>query len=687
MTKTCNATLLAGLLAVMQTVCAQTSLDAVFAQLDAAESVDAPVQDAEKSSVAEDTGKPLPNTNEAMLSWLFEKGVEHYKAGRHGEAMAMFDGMLAIDKYNADAMAYRTRAAQKMAAAEAKKQGASRIHAMADVAAAWSPQPKALGFADVSEGIAEGESDHQAIERVKDRLEAITIARLDFSDAPIEEVIRFFAETSRSQGGADIDILLVGMESATGDSNVTLSVADMSLYKALQYVVEMASLKFEIKSNLVVVMPANHVPASALVARSYDIIPEIGVNLESFSGDSGGGMDDLFGGTSEEAATGPIDVAGFFSIVGFPEGASAIYQSRYQKLFVKNTPANIKSVEAVLADLTDEALNRRSQQVEIEAKFVEFSEGALEELGFDWNVYGSGTAVGMELDPRDVAPGTDPNTRQDILANGNAGDGRPGQNVFGSAQRSNTTGFESVQSGLLALMGGTPATMVFGNGDIDMKISALEQEGTADVLAAPRVTTRSGTEAVIRVAETHRYPQDYDVETGQRTAPVVKPQDWEDFDLGVSLKVIPVVDIDTATIDLELHPQILKFKGYDEYKVGFNAFDNGGLDVLISGDQPVLAVGGDGSDLTSRMARFERRSVQTQVTIADGHTVVMGGLVDERTETFRDQVPILGDIPYLGRLFRTEGSRSAKKNLTIFVKATLVDPYGMTNAERKLAHQ
>jgi general secretion pathway protein D len=85
------------------------------------------------------------------------------------------------------------------------------------------------------------------------------------------------------------------------------------------------------------------------------------------------------------------------------------------------------------------------------------------------------------------------------------------------------------------------------------------------------------------------------------------------------------------------------------------------------------------------MPFFERRYVETQVTIADGHTVAMGGLVDERTETFRDQVPILGDIPFVGRLFRTEGSRNVKKNLIIFVKASQVDARGMTRADRELA--
>jgi len=121
------------------------------------------------------------------------------------------------------------------------------------------------------------------------------------------------------------------------------------------------------------------------------------------------------------------------------------------------------------------------------------------------------------------------------------------------------------------------------------------------------------------------------------------------------------------------------FKGYDDYLVGYNAYDAGGNN---SG-----GAGGDGSPLLVKMASFERRSVETQVIVADGSTVMMGGLIDERTETFRDQVPLLGDIPYLGRLFRTEGSRIAKRNLTIFVKASRVDNRGMTHADRELALQ
>jgi len=683
--KTYISALLIALLAAAQMAHAQEDMDGVFAQLDAANEASAPPA----SPVAESAGQAPAAVESDTLSWLFEKGRAQYKAGHYDEAIAMFDGMLAIDKYNADAVAYKKRAARRIASKEAGKQGASRAQALADIDAAWSPEPKVLVGADVSEATVAADSDQQAIEQVVARLKAITIPTLDFADADIGEVVRFFAETSRGQGGEDVDILVVGMESASG-GNITISISDASLYEALQYVVEMAALKFQIKPGLVIVTPANYFPSSAMVARSYDIISEVGTDLES-SADSGGGADDLFGGSSaDEVSTAPIDVSGFFSIVDFPEGSSAIYQPRFKKLFVQNTSVNLQAIEAVLADLAEEALKQRSQQVEIEAKFVEFSEGALEELGFDWNVYGSGGIGDKVMDPRGVAAsGIDENTGQPLLINGTVndagiGDGRPGQNVFGSYQRDNTQGFGDVQGGLLGLMGGTPASMMFGNGDIDLKISAMEQEGTADVLSAPTVTTKSGTEAVIRIAETHRYPQDYDVETGQKTAPVVKPQDWEDVDLGVSLKVTPVVDSESSTIDLDLHPQILKLRESDFYEVAVNRYPIG---ALISGDTINFIKKGGGETLIAEMPAFERRSVQTQVTVADGRTVVLGGLVDERTETFRDQVPILGNIPYLGRLFRTEGSRSSKKNLTIFVKATMVDPSGMSRADRKLARQ
>jgi len=678
MIKTYISVLLVALLAGAQMVLAQENMDDMASvAVEIAE--DAAVQQAPMIAEPE------------MLSLLFEKGLEQYNAGQYDDAVLLFDAMLVVDKYDSRAVNYKKRAFDRIASKEQKMQAASRADAMAVVNAAWNPAEKNLVDLEKAAGLTSVNPDERAIQQLEARLKSIIVPSLDFRDSSVKDVVLFLTKTGRQldPSGRGVNILLTGMETATGDNNVSTAMTDISLYDALRVVVEMASLKFEVKSNAVVIMPSNYVPVSELVMRSYDIVPEVGVELGALAGGSGGGVDDLFGDApSSDAPTGPVDVASFFSIVDFPEGSSAIYQPRFHKLFVKNTSKNLTGIESILADLDEEAIKRRSQQVEIEAKFVEFSEGALEELGFDWNMFGSGTVAGMGLDARNVTAGAIENKitiDKGITGSYNGGQGqaiftdnnlRPGQNVFGSTHRNNGSAFSAVQTGLLATMGGTPASMLFSNGDIDLQITAMEQEGTADVLSAPKITTKSGSEAIIRIAETHRYPQDYDVETGQRTAPVVKPQDWEDFDLGVSLKVTPEVDSDSGTIDLSLEPEIMKFSGFDPYIVGYNSQKPDDLFQLP-----------EDSSLVADMPFFERRYVQTQVTIDDGHTVVMGGMLDERTETFRDQIPFLGDIPYLGRLFRSEGTRSAKKNLVIYVKATMVDAHGMTSAERKLARQ
>ncbi|VGO17170.1 Type II secretion system protein D [Pontiella desulfatans] len=722
-----NRTYISSLLVVslvgVQTIRAQESLDDVFAQLDAAQGTEAAAPaaapEAAPAPAAVESAQPATVETAAVApapvavapaeveSDMFSRAVAFYRAGDLVKAEAAFEAVLDEDPFNRKAMEYLKRTAQKIASNEVQKQRSSRAQAMASVDTAWNPESTVLNV-DLGETEVKVKSPEQiAVENMTARLQGITIPSLDFRDANIKDVVLFLTETCRrlDTSKQGVNILLLGMEDsmAADQNNITISIRDMSLFEALSYIVEMASLKFEVQPKAVAIMPVGHVPPADLKTVPYDVIPEVGMELESMAGSGGGGgADDLFGdASSDSAAGGPVDVQGFFSIVDWPEGSSAIYQPNFHKLFVKNTEKNIKAVEDILAELEDDAIKKRSQQVEIEAKFVEYNEGALEELGFDWTLYDDGEFAGLGLDTQNsyykrsqgVTSGTtavgpssgvllnSPSTGYETISNPYNSTG-PGQNMFGNAQRNNTTAFETLQSGILSSMGGAPAQMVLANNGqfpFDLAITAMEQEGTGDVLSAPRVTTKSGNEAIIRVVEVHRYPQDYDVETGQRTAPVVKPQDWEDYDLGVVLKVTPVVDAESNTIDLDLQPEINNFKGFDNYVVGYNAYESGG------NNQSELF--GDGSALLARMPYFETRTVQTQVTIADGSTVIMGGLVDERTETFRDQVPFLGDIPYIGRLFRTEGSRSQKKNLIISVKATQVDDRGMTRAQRELARQ
>jgi type II secretory pathway component GspD/PulD (secretin) len=76
------------------------------------------------------------------------------------------------------------------------------------------------------------------------------------------------------------------------------------------------------------------------------------------------------------------------------------------------------------------------------------------------------------------------------------------------------------------------------------------------------------------------------------------------------------------------------------------------------------------------LPRIRVRQITTSCIVWDGQTVVLGGLLSENIQKTKDKVPVLGDLPLLGRFFRSESSKTQKKNLIIFVTPTIIDPAG-----------
>lgn len=643
-------------------------------------------------------------SSESSILSLMDKGISQYRSGDYGLAEKSFELILIKDPYNRKAMEYLQRIASRVSVISQVEQQSARAQALAKIGQSWKDSPKVFDAEVEEEKIVKLSAEDKAIENLIDSMKSIRIEKCEFINEEINVVLSFLAFKTRESSGKSVNFVPYGMSDMMGSQTlINIELTDPSIYEALTFITEMNNWKFEVRSNAVIVMPIDYVAAEDLVVVTYPVLPEVGAELEMSSGDSS--VDDLFGDMSASENTGgPIDVQNHFAIVDWPTGSRILYHPSHSRLQVKNTAKNIKTLEIILNDMREDAIKKRTRQVQIETKFVEYNEGALEELGYDWTLYDGGTIADFELadsgnyytrggtyDSSAVitGPGGELLYNTDgssdvygarIIPSTAGPGGQQGQSLFGAGLRSNSQGLLPSASGnLLSLMGGTPAALVLQNYNdipLDLAISAMEQEGTADVLNAPKVTTKSGNEAVIKVVETHRYPLDYDVETGQRTAPVVKPQDWENKDLGVVLKVEPTVDVENETIELELNPEITKFVGYDDYIVGFNSYETGGNNAST--------FVGDGRTLIAKVPYFKTRSISTQVTISDGSTVVMGGLVDEQTDTFRDQVPLLGDIPYFGRFFRSEGSRNFKRNLLITVKATQVDDRGMTREEREL---
>ena len=96
----------------------------------------------------------------------------------------------------------------------------------------------------------------------------------------------------------------------------------------------------------------------------------------------------------------------------------------------------------------------------------------------------------------------------------------------------------------------------------------------------------------------------------------------------------------------------------------------GGPSIALSSDTTAIVPAGFFQPI------FSTREISTEVTIYDGATVIMGGLTRDEVRSLNDKVPFLGDIPGIGRLFRSEGETRQKKNLLIFVTANLVSPGG-----------
>ena len=329
------------------------------------------------------------------------------------------------------------------------------------------------------------------------------------------------------------------------------------------------------------------------------------------------------------------------------------------------------------------------KQVEIEAKFLEVSQGDLEELSFDWTASQGANAL---FQPGGL-PVLDKNGKQAVSYDR--------QVTSGNRTLNDTFGISTSQSAITVdgeVLAANPApslrsainlassaqSLFTATGwtvdgySVDFALRALASKSGSDLMSAPKVTVLSGKRASITVAQELRYPESYgDIEStasssgsggstggsgGSAAISITAgtPQDFVTRNVGVEMSVTPNVENDD-TISLILEPRVTEFEGFVEY---------GGPSVAITGSTTVTVPAGFYQPI------FSVREISTEVTVFDGATVVMGGLTRDEVRSVNDKIPILGDIPGLGRIFRGEGETRQKRNLLIFVTANLVSPGG-----------
>jgi general secretion pathway protein D len=234
-------------------------------------------------------------------------------------------------------------------------------------------------------------------------------------------------------------------------------------------------------------------------------------------------------------------------------------------------------------------------------------------------------------------------------------------------------------------------------------VRALNQKKGLDLMAAPKITTKSGQKATIAIVREFPYPQAFEPPQIQQDSgsgaqggggggvltreadPVITPSFPTDFttrNLGVTLEVEPQIGPDGYTIDLTLSPEVVDFDGFINYGSPISAPVDTVLSTVadpITGGLVGAIVQPQAQLLTENVINqpiFSKRKVTTNVSIWDGQTVVLGGLIREDVQKVNDKVPLLGDIPLAGVLFRSEVEQKIKRNLIIFTTARLMDAAG-----------
>ena len=594
---------------------------------------------------------PIPPDGSALVV----KGRSQYLAGDTATAEQTFRAAVAGDAANTEAGIFLQRIAGERARTSAQM--------MNSVDQAWRP-PEAFNEQPPEPAGAAATSP------LLTKLNTIVLPGVNFSGMELGRVVNTLSVISQEfdhTGAEPRGVNIVLLDQAGANPTVNITLRDLSLKRVLDFITDSVGYQYEVQADAVVVRPGGG--PSALVTRFFPVSRSTVLRMtgKAATQNSGPAAPAATVESEGQAIRSFLQLAG----VSFEGVAGSTLAFDGSQLIVTQTPRNLERIRNILIRYHD------VRQVEIEAKFMEVQQGALEELGVQWRlatkatqlnaaqaVYTSGQGINRSL----AEAFRNATTSQQISI---SGEGQPagGLNLPASAP--------TVPGGVLLASSAAPLasiTGIIGEFDVNAIVRALSQKSGTELLSAPKLTVLSGNPATITVAQELRYPQSYgQIQSQEGTGSISgggsagvsitsgTPQEFTTRNVGVELKVTPTVEEDGHSVSLDLNPKVTEFEGFVEY---------GGPSIAISGGTTVTVPPGFYQPI------FAVREVTTKVTIWDGATLVMGGLTREDVKKVNDKVPVLGSVPIIGRLFRSQGESSQKRNLLIFVTANLVSPGG-----------
>jgi general secretion pathway protein D len=139
----------------------------------------------------------------------------------------------------------------------------------------------------------------------------------------------------------------------------------------------------------------------------------------------------------------------------------------------------------------------------------------------------------------------------------------------------------------------------------------------------------------------------------------------------VELNVLPTADANRRFVEVTLNPVITDFDGFVNFGTPILGTPATGIGQLFTNAGNVVI-----SNNSILMPIFSVQRANTSVTVVDGGTMVIGGLIEERVQNVEDKTPVLGDIPLVGRLFQSKAKQNVSKAVIFLVNVRLLDPTG-----------
>lgn len=290
-------------------------------------------------------------------------------------------------------------------------------------------------------------------------------------------------------------------------------------------------------------------------------------------------------------------------------------------IIARGTPEQLEVLEEII-----ENFDQPIQQVLIEARFVTLSKPAFLRLGALWET------------------------------------GRAAQSLRTPADYTGLVGSQGINNLGIGIQ--ETFTNVLGRDSLSATISALEQSGESQTLSAPRLTVLNNRPANISDGKVQYYYEEYTVKTVAQqyyTASSFVPQGKPTkITAGAELNVLASIAGDGKHIVLALNPrvntdvQLTKYATLTDYN----------------------SAGQIQSTFDINLPQYRTQELSTRVVVKSGETVAMGGVLERQKSTFVEAVPVLGNIPVLGALFRRRTETDTPRYLLVFVTATILTESG-----------